>query len=414
METQMHCAETPPSSSLYKGREMYLATRYEHGNVPVRVYSEDSETRYELLLPSGQKQVFVSARGLMRHLYGHETSITFDRYFRIGKWRQRGRISGAADLLTLLDSEPSSTRSTPIAVHGSSITDLKSTEITIDEFVGAENPPYNPANVKHEEFEGDETSPDPLVAAFLHELEGDLRPSDDFVIPSREMMEAFDKAFTLELDRVEGRVGIDLAQRSGRGDAKTRSDEVRKLLWSGFAGKMLSQGYDPEDVLQEVYRGLLVRNRGKCPWDVRKSTFGHYCHLVISCVLTNYHRKQVRRIDRNALSMDVGNDGEERSDAGQWGSCRIWHGSDAGDRLALEELSGVLTKVLDPSPEAVLGREILPLVSSGHSRAEIAREMGVKPSMVSRALTWLRRQAARWAEEGGLRAHVPKRHLVAL
>jgi DNA-directed RNA polymerase specialized sigma24 family protein len=416
METQMRCAETPRSTTLYKGREMYLATRSEHGNVPVRVYSEDSETRYELHA-NGTKLVFGSARALMRHLYGHDTSITFDRYFRIGKWRQRGRITGAADLLTLLDDKPMSTRATAIAVHGSSLPTPVSTDIAFDLAIerdtGVANTPYNRENVKHGEFQGDETSPDPLVAAFLHELEGDLRPYDDFVVPSSDMMEAFDKAFQLEMDRVEGRVGIDLAQKSGRGDAKTRSDEVRKLLWSGFAGKMLSQGYDPEDVLQEVYRGLLVRNRGKCPWDVRKSTFGHYVHLVVSCVLTNYHRKQVRRVDRNALSMDVGTDGEERGDAGQWGSCKIWHGSDAGDRLALEELSGVLRKVLDPSPEATLGREILPLVSSGHSRAEIAREMGVKPSMVSRALTWLRRQAARWAEEGGLRGHVPKRHLVA-
>lgn len=390
---------------------MYLATRYEHGNVPVRVFSEDNETRYELQLADGTKRVFESARGLMRHLYGHETSITFDRYFRIGKWRQRGRVSGAADLLTLLDTEPPATRSTAITVHGTRASDLLSTTIAVDAaVVGMKNPPYNPENVEYGEFQGDETSPDPLVAAFLHELEGDLRPQDDFVIPSSEMMEAFDKAFTLELDRVEGRVGIDLGQRSGRGDAKTRADEVRKLLWSGFAGKMLSQGYDPEDVLQEVYRGLLVRNRGRCPWDVRKSTFGHYVHLVVSCVLTNYHRKQVRRVDRNALSMDVQADGEDRGDDGRFGSASIWTGSDVGERMALEGLAKYLSIANDGSVEGRLGLEVLHLVAAGHSRAEIAKLMAQKPSMISRALTWIRKKASEWAIAGGMTGMVPSRY----
>lgn len=410
METQTNIVEPPSFTKVIQGHEMHLYTRIEHGNVPVRVFRVGEETRYELSLSDRKKLVFDSARALMRHLYGHDTNITFDRYFKIGKFRQRGRISGAADLLTLLD--PSQERSTSIAVHGNAVDDLMCTEIAIDEIVGSTNSPYNPGNGEQACSQGAETSLDPIVSAFLHELEGDLRPADDFVVPSKSMMEEFDKAFALELDRVEGRVGIDLGQKSGRGDARTRADEVRKLLWSGFAGKMLSQGYDPEDVLQEVYRGLLVRNVGKCPWDVRKSTFGHYCHLVISCVLTNYHRKQVRRVDRGAISLDVTSEGEDRADGGQFGSSQIWCGSDAGDRMALEQLAGVLERVLDGSPEATLGREILPLVSSGHTRAEIARELGVKPSMVSRALTWLRRQTARWAEEGGLRAHVPKRHLV--
>lgn len=79
------------------------------------------------------------------------------------------------------------------------------------------------------------------------------------------------------------KLGIDLA---------ARGHEVRKLMWAGYRDKILRAGYDPEDVLQEVYRGLIARNNGKCPWDVRKSSFGHYVHMVIGCVLINYHRKQ--------------------------------------------------------------------------------------------------------------------------
>lgn len=262
--------------------------------------------------------------------------------------------------------------------------------------------------------EGVETSPDPEVEAFIEAMEGDLLPREAFMRATPEMKAEFDRAFVLELDRLEGIVGIDLGAESERRGATWKADEVRKLLWRGFAGKMLSQGYDPEDVLQEVYRGLLVRNRGRCPWDGRKSTFGHYVHMVISCVLTNYHRKQARRIDRDAVSLTRQKaDGDEVGDVGQFGSCSIEHGSEVGDKLALEGLARFLDELEDEVPEAVLGREILPLVAAGHQRGEIVRATGERPSLVSRALAWLRKQTAEWARSGDLTGAVPLKYRTA-
>lgn len=153
-----------------------------------------------------------------------------------------------------------------------------------------------------------------------------------------------------------------------------------------------------------------MRDRGRCPWDARKSTFGHYVHMVVGCVLTNYHRKQVRRVDRNAISLDVGSDGEDREDAGQFGVQAAWGGSDVGDRMALEQLLKHLEGRADDSAEGRLGLTILPLVASGHTRSEIARDVDAKPAMVSRALTWLRKATASWAGDDGLGAHVPPRY----
>lgn len=58
----------------------------------------------------------------------------------------------------------------------------------------------------------------------------------------------------------------------------------------GFGSKIRASGYSFEDVLQEVYKGLLVRNRGKCPFDPAKSSFGHYVWMVAECVIRNHHR----------------------------------------------------------------------------------------------------------------------------
>jgi DNA-directed RNA polymerase specialized sigma24 family protein len=377
---------------------MLLYTRYEHGNLPVRVFRDDEgETRYGVLHPGGTEVVHASARQLIASLYGHDVHMPFDRYFRLGRYRRRGRASGQADLLTLLDVDHT-TRRTAVVVHGKDVKDPRETRVTVD-------------RVK----EGEKSAPDADVLEFVKAMEGDLRPQDEFIEPTEELVAAFDKSFSLELDRIDGIVGIELDEISKRSGSKFKADEVRRLLWRGFAGKMLSQGYDPDDVLQEVYRGLLVRNKGKCPWDGRKSTFGHYVHMVISCVLTNYHRKQVRRIDKDAVPLDgPGRDGEERvTDVGQYGSCKIEHGSELGDMLAIEQLADYLRGLPEESPEAELGREILPLVASGHQRGEIVRETGRRPSLVSRALAWLRRQTALWATESGMGRNVPARYLLA-
>lgn len=402
---QVHEPSQEPAQPLFLGGgelhpttpEVRLYTRYEHGNMPVRVFrDEDGETRYGVTHPGGKELVHSSARQLISSLYGHDVHMPFDRYFRIGRYRQRGRASGQADLLTLLDPR-GETRRTPVVVHGRDVEAPRETQTRV-----------------MAEPKGSSKSPDPDVMEFVAAMEGDLKPLEHFVEPTEELLEEFDRAFSLELDRIEGAVGIDLGEASQRSGSKFKADEVRRLLWRGFAGKMLSQGYDPEDVLQEVYRGLLVRNRGKCPWDGRKSTFGHYVHMVISCVLTNYHRKQARRIDRDAVPLDVGRDGEERvTDVGQYGSCRIEHGSEVGDMLALEQLAVYLAELPEESPEAELGREILPLVASGHQRGEIVRHTGRRPSLVSRALAWLRRQTALWATESGMGRNVPAKYLLA-
>ena len=93
-------------------------------------------------------------------------------------------------------------------------------------------------------------------------------------------------------------------------DLTRRSHEVRKLFYAGFGQRVLRYGYDPEDVLQEVYKGILVRNQGKCPFDPSKSSFGHYVHMVCGCIVSNYRRKY-SRLSRNEVVGIPGLEGDE-------------------------------------------------------------------------------------------------------
>jgi DNA-directed RNA polymerase specialized sigma24 family protein len=170
--------------------------------------------------------------------------------------------------------------------------------------------------------------------------------------------------------------GIDLGERSSRSGVMYKADEVRKLLYSGFMGKMLSAGYDPEDVLQEVYRGLLVRNQGRCPYDGEKSSFGYYVHMVISCILANYHRKEERRVDDVFI--------EDGGDIGQWGvtedSCELLEGLD------LEDLGKFLRSKY---PDGEIACRVMPYMIEGYSRREIREKTGLGVMMVNRGVNTL-------------------------
>ena len=191
------------------------------------------------------------------------------------------------------------------------------------------------------------------------------------------------------------RLGIDLVNRSG---------EVAKLLFAGYGPRIFGAGYDPDDVLQEVYKGLLARNRGTCPWDERKSSFGHYVHMVCGCVLSNYYRKQKRHRDHERLgvagfegdslgTVDVGSDAAGASLPRE----PVQEGQQSPVRAADDLRAYIQTHPRGNSTDGRLAALLVPYVNLGYTRSEMADLMGTSKAAVSRALTFLRAVARQWA-----------------
>lgn len=155
------------------------------------------------------------------------------------------------------------------------------------------------------------------------------------------------------------RLGIDLA---------ARGHEVRKLMWAGFGHKILRAGYDPEDVLQEIFRGIIARNAGICPWDARKSSFGHYVHMVIGCILTNYHRKQQGVRDHESVGLK-GADGKDGDAA-----------THAVASEPVEEATGLVEALVAKLPDNLrdAGRKAMAVLADGGSHREAAKAAGLK------------------------------------
>lgn len=173
--------------------------------------------------------------------------------------------------------------------------------------------------------------------------------------------------------RPDGR-GIDLAK---------RGDEVRKLFYAAFARGLIRDGIDPEEALQEVYKGLLSRNRGTCPFDVKKSSFGHYVHIVARCVLANFVRKEKKR----AL---YETSGEEL--ASYSGENREWEipvpETQEESRRGREWIAEKLAEFESPERETLLRAVVM--MSEGVSRREAAKLAGADFRRLGLALEALR------------------------
>ncbi len=181
-------------------------------------------------------------------------------------------------------------------------------------------------------------------------------------------------------------------------DLVNRSHEVAKLLFKGFGSWIRTSGYDPEEVLQEVYVGLLVRNRMTCPWDKRKSSFGHYVHMVCNSIMSNYHRKRkrIRECEQiGTFSFDENG---------------VWTLQDAartnipapptGDiqRLGMLEATDDLLDYMPDDSSTYLARKVLPLLRDGYTRTDIARRLGVNRTLVMNAVIELQTWAVQWFE----------------
>lgn len=380
-----------------------LHARHEHGGHPVRVIPGDDGPAFEVDWSARQGGAIVtypSSRQLVRALCNggniaptaRDPGMTFERYFKVGRFAREDDTAGPTIFdyfgVTPLPPEPS-----------------------VDGLIVRADPQHSraAARARHRKRQVIPVTVSTLALFGDGEAKRRRRPAPD-VGPrwadingrlSVEDPRRVKKGAPLSVDpgRV-GPIGIDL---------ENRSHEVRKLLFAGFGARIARAGYDPDDVLQEVYKGLLARNRGTCRFDPSKSSFGHYVHMVCGCVLANYHRKQVRLITREQVGMYVR--GSSESEVGKQSDAALGavdaDGAEATEAPTREAraIEGLRERVLEDgaTPDATLAADAIPFVYAGCSRAEIAEALHQEPSKVGKALAFLRSVAHLWSIEEGLR-----------
>lgn len=75
-------------------------------------------------------------------------------------------------------------------------------------------------------------------------------------------------------------------------DVETKSEDIKSIFYKHFAKMCIQSKYDPEEMLQEIYLGILHRNKGNCPFDPAKSSLSTYIVMVSRCILFNIFNKE--------------------------------------------------------------------------------------------------------------------------
>lgn len=81
-------------------------------------------------------------------------------------------------------------------------------------------------------------------------------------------------------------------------DVQKHKEDIKLIFYKRQASNITKEGLDPEDVLQEVYKGILIRNKGNCPYDPRKSALSTYIVMVMDCIIMNIVNKHRRDKER--------------------------------------------------------------------------------------------------------------------
>lgn len=75
-------------------------------------------------------------------------------------------------------------------------------------------------------------------------------------------------------------------------DIIAKGKDIKAIFYKHYSKICLSANYDPEEMLQEVFLGILSRNGGSCPFDATKSSFSTYIVMVCRCVVFNVLNKE--------------------------------------------------------------------------------------------------------------------------
>lgn len=378
--------------------QVVLHARLEHGGFPVRVETKDGSPVFTVEWPTnmGGAASYLSRRQMIRALYNHgntstdvrDPGMSFSRYFRVGPHAPVEDDTAGPTIYDLFMDEADKPVEAPL--H--------------DPIYVAATPPRAPSKPRRRTRRVQHIALTTLTMFGAAALATATPAPVQAVAPLtiEEPVVTTPEAEALTVDLTSEPLGIDLEH---------RSNEVRKLLFAGFGQRMFRSGYEPEEVLQEVYKGLLARNRGRCPFDPTKSSFGHYVYMVCNCILSNYHRKQARRFSHEQTGLysstsDVDIEYGKMVDASQVAVDDKAEGQmdeDIGGMKAVNSLRNHIMRDPEANPvDKRIAIEAVPYVYAGHGRSEIARKIGIEPSKVGKALALIRKVSIPWAAEQGL------------
>lgn len=159
-------------------------------------------------------------------------------------------------------------------------------------------------------------------------------------------------------------------------DITKHEKDIKRILFSKFGKMIVSNHLDPQDVLQEVLKGIHTRNQGKCPWTQDKGSMSNYIYIVCRGILYNL----IRDLKSNPLHNN---------------STEIVEDTSIKENESYTIFS--LKNQLERGSEIdKISAKMMPLLYSGHNQKEILYELGITPTIFEKGRDNLKIKIEAW------------------
>lgn len=171
----------------------------------------------------------------------------------------------------------------------------------------------------------------------------------------------------LESPQTVSNMGIDIVK---------KKKDIEKIFYAYYAKRAVSEGLSVEDLLQEVFKGLLVRNKGKGAWNPSRGSFGSYVHMVSGSVYKNFRKKEIKRgmKEKGEIPKNYTESSTEDSDY-------------SNEAMIMNDFKKWIKTKRGMSDSVI---SIVELLSSGKKKKEIAEELGINSTSLHKAIDGLK------------------------
>lgn len=167
-------------------------------------------------------------------------------------------------------------------------------------------------------------------------------------------------------------------------DLDARGHEIKKIFCAGFGAQVRREGFDLDDVLQEVYKKIMVSNRGRSPYDPERSSFGTFVHRVAASAFFNYREREFRYRGRYRTGISGYRD---HGGYGVWDVAEMDH-PDEEEGYDRSEFFHDLSRISEDLSEEE--SEVWRLAATGHKFREIRKASDLNSRQVRETLNDLK------------------------
>lgn len=169
-------------------------------------------------------------------------------------------------------------------------------------------------------------------------------------------------------------------------DIVEKKKDIERIFYKFYAKRAAAEGLPVEDLLQEVFAGIISRNSKKSAFSLNRGSFSGYLHLVIGSIYKNFRKRELDRgVHDRSIKTKLLEKGEEATTESDF----------INDAILMDSFKEWV-KVKKGMGD--LASNVTVLLSEGKKKKEIADELGINATSLHKIIKGLQAKVIEFLE----------------